>query len=123
MDINTATAVFGALAQESRLRVLRLLVKHGPNGAPAGSLSNALRIPHNTLSFHLAQLSHAGLVVSRRQGRSIIYSADFEMITELIRFLVEDCCREDVAHVRTDRKRGRSVIELFNCCPPKEEKR
>ena len=123
MEINDATAAFGALAQETRLRVLRLLVKHGPAGAPAGRLSKALRIPHNTLSFHLAQLSHAGLVVSRREGRSIIYGADFETITDLIRFLVEDCCRAEVANVRNDRKRGSSVIELFNCCPPKEGKR
>ena len=123
MDIQQATATFGALSQETRLKVLRLLVKHGPKGAPAGTLSDALGIPHNTLSFHLAQLSHAGLVLSRREGRSIIYSADFETITDLIRFLVEDCCRADVANVRNDQKRGRSVIELFNCCPTKEGKR
>lgn len=119
MDIQQATAAFDALSQETRLKVLRLLVKHGPGGAPAGTLSEALDIPHNTLSFHLAQLSHAGLVVARRVGRSIVYSADFETITALIRFLVEDCCGADVANVRNDKKRGRSVIELFDCCPAK----
>lgn len=122
MDIQRATAAFAALSQETRLRVLRLLVKHGAGGAPAGALSEALEIPHNTLSFHLAHLSRAGLVLSRRQGRSIIYSANFESITGLIRFLVEDCCRVDFANIRNDRKRGRSVIELFNCCQPKERK-
>jgi ArsR family transcriptional regulator, arsenate/arsenite/antimonite-responsive transcriptional repressor len=123
MDIEQAAAAFDALSQETRLKVLRLLVKHGPSGTAAGALSGALDIPHNTLSFHLAQLSHAGLVVSRREGRSIIYSADFETITTLVRFLAEDCCGADVANVRNDKKRGRSVIELFNCCPPKEGKR
>jgi DNA-binding transcriptional ArsR family regulator len=121
MDIRQATMAFAALSQETRLRVLRLLVQYGPQGAPAGTLSDALEIPHNTLSFHLSQLSHARLVVSRRQGRSIIYSANFDSIMGLIRFLVEDCCRVDLAKIRNDKKRGRSVIELLNCCP-KEEK-
>jgi DNA-binding transcriptional ArsR family regulator len=67
-------------------------------------------------------MSNAGLVLSRRQGRSIIYSANFELITDLIRFMVEDCCRVEFANIRTDKTRGRSVIELFNCCQPKEKK-
>jgi ArsR family transcriptional regulator, arsenate/arsenite/antimonite-responsive transcriptional repressor len=122
MDIQKAASAFAALAQETRLKVLRLLVKHGPGGAPAGALGEALDIPHNTLSFHLAHLSRAELVLSRRQGRSIIYSANFESITALIRFLVEDCCRVDFANIKNDRRRGRSVIELFNCCQPKVRK-
>ena len=122
MDIDQATAAFGALSQETRLRVFRLLVKHGEVGAPAGTLSDALGIPHNTLSFHLSHMSNAGLVLSRREGRSIIYTANFELITSLIRFIVEDCCRIEFANIRNDKKRGRSVIELFNCCQPKEKK-
>jgi DNA-binding transcriptional ArsR family regulator len=122
MDIEQATIAFGALSQETRLRVLRLLVKHGQAGAPAGSLSEALGIPHNTLSFHLSHMSNAGLVLSRRQGRSIIYQAHFALITDLVRFIVEDCCRIEFANIRNDKKRGRSVIELFNCCQPKEKK-
>lgn len=122
MDIEQATTAFGALSQETRLRVFRLLVKHGQAGAAAGTLSEALGIPHNTLSFHLSHMSNAGLVLSRREGRSIIYSANFELITGLIRFMVEDCCRIEFANIRNDKKRGRSVIELFNCCQPKENK-
>ena len=122
MDIEQATTAFGALSQETRLRVFRLLVKHGQAGAAAGTLSEALGTPHNTLSFHLSHMSNAGLVLSRRAGRSIIYSANFELITGLIRFMVEDCCRIEFANIRNDKKRGRSVIELFNCCQPKENK-
>lgn len=122
MDIQQALVAFDALSQETRLRVFRLLVKHGTAGAPAGTLSEALGIPHNTLSFHLSHMSHAGLVLSRRVGRSIIYSANFETITALIRFMVEDCCAVEFANIRTDMKKGRSVIELINCCQPKEKK-
>jgi DNA-binding transcriptional ArsR family regulator len=122
MDIDQALLAFDALSQETRLKVFRLLVKHGTQGAPAGTLSEALGIPHNSLSFHLAHMSNAGLVVSRRQGRSIIYSANFELITTLIRFMVEDCCRVEFANIRMDKKRGSSVIELFNCCQRKEKK-
>jgi ArsR family transcriptional regulator, arsenate/arsenite/antimonite-responsive transcriptional repressor len=122
MDIEHAVTAFGALSQETRLKVFRLLVQHGEQGTPAGTLSQALGIPHNTLSFHLAHMSNAGLVLSRREGRSIIYSANFEVITNLIRFIVEDCCRVEFANIRTDKKGGRSVIELFNCCQPKEKK-
>ena len=122
MDIRQAVVAFDALSQETRLKVFRLLVKHGSDGTPAGTVSEALGIPHNTLSFHLSHMSNAGLVLSRREGRSIIYSANFELITDLIRFIVEDCCRVEFANIRTDKKRGRSVIELFNCCQPKEKK-
>jgi DNA-binding transcriptional ArsR family regulator len=122
MDIQHAVIAFGALSQETRLKVFRLLVKYGEHGTPAGSLSETLGIPHNTLSFHLSHMSNAGLVLSRRQGRLIIYSANFELITDLIRFMVEDCCRVEFANIRTDKTRGRSVIELFNCCQPKEKK-
>jgi ArsR family transcriptional regulator, arsenate/arsenite/antimonite-responsive transcriptional repressor len=122
MDIQHAIVAFGALSQETRLKVFRLLVKHGERGTAAGTLSEALGIPHNTLSFHLSHMSSAGLVLSRREGRSIIYSANFELITSLIRFMVEDCCRVEFANIRTDKRRGSSVIELFNCCQAKEKK-
>jgi len=121
MDIKEALAAFDALSQETRLRVFRLLVKHGPSGIPAGTLSETLHIPHNTLSFHLSHMSHAGLVVSRREGRSIIYSANFEFFSGLIRYMVEDCCRVEFASIRDDKKRKCSVIELSHCCQPKED--
>ena len=81
-----------ALAQESRLSVFRLLVMQGPGGMAAGRISERLGIPPATLSFHLAQLSQAGLVRSARQGRSIIYAADYAGMQELMAFLTEKCC-------------------------------
>lgn len=124
MDIKQATAAFAALSQDTRLRVFRLLVEYGQDGTPAGTLSETLGIPHNTLSFHLSQMSHAGLVQSRRESRSIIYTANFEFFTDLIRYMVKDCCRMEFASIREDTTRGCSVIELPACCPPKgKEKR
>lgn len=93
MDINTAVASLSALAQESRLAAFRLLVQAGDSGLPAGKIARALEIPHNTLSTHVATLAQAGLVRSRREGRSIIYSIDFDGTRELMRFLLEDCCQ------------------------------
>ena len=81
MDINTALTAFDALSQETRLRVFRLLVRYGHKGVAAGVMSDALGIPHNSLSFHLSQMSHAGLVTSRREGRSIIYTANYAIMT------------------------------------------
>ena len=121
MDIKEALAAFDTLSQETRLRVFRLLVEYGQAGAPAGTLSTALHIPHNTLSFHLSHMSHAGLVVSRREGRSIIYRANFEFFSGLIRYMVEDCCRVEFARIRNDKKRKCSIIELSHCCEPKEK--
>ncbi|MDK2745300.1 MAG: metalloregulator ArsR/SmtB family transcription factor [Nitrospira sp. BO4] len=117
MDIKQAVKAFDALSQETRLRVFRLLVEYGQDGTPAGMLSETLGIPHNTLSFHLAHMSHAGLVLSQREGRSIIYRANFEFFTDLIRYMVKDCCRMEFASIREDKKRGCSVIEMPSCCP------
>lgn len=120
MEIKHALAAFDSLSQETRLRVFRLLVEHGPSGAPAGLLSESLHVPHNTLSFHLSHMSHAGLLVSRREGKSIIYSANFEVFSDLIRYMVEDCCRVEFARIRNDKKRNCSIIELSHCCQSKE---
>lgn len=95
MDISVALKAFTALSQETRLLAFRILVKHGKEGLAAGRLSEEIGIPQNTLSFHLAHLSQAGLVHSRKEGRSIIYFADIDAMQELIRFLVEDCCALD----------------------------
>ena len=119
MDKQDAVVAFGALSQETRLRVFRLLVEYGKDGTPAGTLSETLGIPHNTLSFHLSQMSHAKLVLSQREGRSIIYRANFEFFTDLIRYMVKDCCRMEFASIREDKKRGCSVIEMPTCCTPK----
>jgi len=92
MDINYAIIALSALSQETRLRVFKLLIEYGTEGAPAGRISEQLDIPHNTMSFHLAHLSHAGLVTSRRVGRSIIYSANHEAMKSLMAFMSDNCC-------------------------------
>jgi len=116
MDINNATLMFDALSQETRLQAFRLLVKAGPAGMAAGLVSERLGTPHNTLSFHLGHLANAGLVSSRREGRSVIYSANFDAVRDLIGFLVKDCCSAEVASLRADRRRGCAVIELADYC-------
>lgn len=117
MDIQKALIVFDSLSQETRLKVFRLLVEYGQDGAAAGTLGERLGVPHNTLSFHLNHMSNANLVVSRREGRSIIYTANFELMTGLIRFMVEDCCSVEFANIKTG-KGNTSVIELSSCCQP-----
>lgn len=87
-------AALAALAQESRLAVFRLLVQRGPEGLPAGEISARLGVPATTLSFHFSQLSHAGLVRSRREGRSIIYAADYAGMQSLLDFLMKNCCQD-----------------------------
>ena len=93
MEVREIVRALGALAQESRLAVFRLLVEAGPQGVAAGAIGDRLGIPATTLSFHLSQLSRARLVASRRNGRSIIYSADFETMDSLIGYLGENCCK------------------------------
>jgi DNA-binding transcriptional ArsR family regulator len=94
MDAKAAVAALGALAQESRLQVFRLLVRRGPAGLAAGEISERVGVPPTTLSFHLSQLSQAGLVTSRREGRSILYAADYGGMQGLMGFLTENCCEE-----------------------------
>jgi DNA-binding transcriptional ArsR family regulator len=98
METKSALSQLSALAQENRLAVFRLLVKAGREGRPAGDIASALNVPPNTLSAQLNILSQSGLVTGQRQGRSIIYSANFDAISGLIVFLMEDCCegRADV---------------------------
>lgn len=93
MEITQATVALSALSQETRLAAFRLLVRAGTPGLPAGDIAQALAIPHNTLSTHLAILTRAGLLVSRRDGRSVIYCVDFDGTRTLLTFLLEDCCQ------------------------------
>lgn len=93
METKAALAQLSALAQENRLALFRLLVKAGHDGLPAGEIASALGVPANTLSAQLNILSHAGLIEGARQGRSIIYTANFGSISGLIVFLMEDCCQ------------------------------
>ena len=114
MDNEPAIAALGALAQGTRLDTFRLLVKHEPDGLPAGEVARLLEIPQNTMSAHLATLARAGLVRSERQSRSIIYRADLDRLRDLMLFLVKDCCR------------GRTelcaplIAALTRCCPAEQ---
>ncbi len=92
METKTAVAALAALAQESRLEVFRLLVRAGPEGLAAGRIGRSLGLPGPTLSFHLSQLRHAGLIAARRAGRSIIYAADYAAMNGLLAYLTENCC-------------------------------
>lgn len=92
MELKPAVATLSALAHEGRLQVFRMLVQTGLLGLPAGEIARRLDVPPNSLSANLKVLSHAGLVRARRQGRSIVYTADYDRMRSLLGFLVEDCC-------------------------------
>jgi DNA-binding transcriptional ArsR family regulator len=111
MEIQTVLTAFAALSQESRLKVFRLLVQRGAEGLAAGTIASQLGITPATMSHHLEQLSQAGLLSSRREGRSIIYSANYDTMQNLINFLLENCCEGK------ERKEGKSdcCIEITPC--------
>lgn len=92
MDENQALMAFGAMAQETRLRILRLLVRAGPEGMAAGAIAEAAGVSPSNVSFHLKEIQRAGLAAARRDSRSIIYCAEYGALSGLIRFLMEDCC-------------------------------
>jgi DNA-binding transcriptional ArsR family regulator len=92
MDTRNAVTSLFALAHEGRLSIFRLLVQAGPSGVPAGAIARHLEVLPNTLSANLNVLSHAGLIASRREGRSIIYTAHYGAMGDLLAFLTEDCC-------------------------------
>ena len=95
MEKTDAVAALAALAQDNRLDVFRLLVQAGPQGMPAGAVASALDLPPNTLTFHFDRLRMAGLVTVRREGRSMIYAAQFDRMNALLGFLTENCCGGD----------------------------
>lgn len=99
MEASFVIRALGALAQEHRLAAFRLLVQAGAEGIPAGMLAERLGIPPSSMSFHLAQLAHAGLVTQRRESRSIIYSADYGAMNGLMGYLTENCCAGDACAV------------------------
>ena len=113
MQEKQAVAIFAALAQETRLRIVRLLVVAGPKGMAAGAIGEAMGgASSSRMSFHLSHLEHAGLVESRREGRSIIYSAAYPALSSLIDFLMRDCCQghPDVCSA--------AVASAEACCRP-----
>jgi ArsR family transcriptional regulator, arsenate/arsenite/antimonite-responsive transcriptional repressor len=95
MEKNDVIAALGALAQESRLDVFRLLVQAGASGLPAGRIGEKLGLPSATLSFHLNQLRQAGLITFRRESRSLIYMAEYPAMNALLGYLTENCCQGD----------------------------
>jgi ArsR family transcriptional regulator, arsenate/arsenite/antimonite-responsive transcriptional repressor len=112
METETALACFAALSQPTRLDAFRQLVRAEPEGLAAGELARKLSVPQNTLSAHLNVLSHAALVTSARNGRSVVYRADLSRLAALVRYLAEDCCggRSDVC--------APLIADLTPCCPP-----
>lgn len=102
METKAAVSALAALAHESRLSVFRLLVECGADGCSAGQLAETLNILPSSLSFHLKELSHAGLVSSTPQGRFVIYSANFSAMGELLKFLTENCCHGEPCMPITD---------------------
>ena len=92
MRSSAAVEALSALAYEGRLSIFRLLVRAGPEGVAAGDIARKLKVLPNTLSAGLTVLTNSGLVTSRRDGRSIIYSADYSQMRKLLEFLIEDCC-------------------------------
>ncbi len=100
MKTNDAVAALAALAQEHRLEVFRLLVRTGAAGLPAGEIAATLGVAAPTLSFHLAHLKHAGLVHVRRDGRSLIYAANYDGMNTLMEFLTDNCCGDAASACR-----------------------
>ncbi len=95
MDEGQAILSFAALAQETRIAILRHLIKAGDEGTASGALASALGVSTASMSFHLGQLQASGLITSRRESRSIIYSANYGRIGALLSFLMKDCCAND----------------------------
>lgn len=106
MQASAVIKALGALAQEHRLAVYRLLVQAGPDGMAAGALAEAVGVPGSSMSFHLAQLANAGLVTQQRRSRSIIYAADFAAMNALMAYMTENCCG------------GVPCATEIACCPP-----
>lgn len=109
MDTDSALLVFGALAQSTRLDVFRLLIRHAPDGLPAGEVARLSAVPQNTMSTHLAILTRAGLIKAQREGRSIRYHVDLDRVQALTVYLLKDCCGGDAALCDP-------IIAELSCC-------
>jgi len=113
MDAKKSQAAFAALAQPTRLKAFRKLVAAHPEGLPAGDIAAFCKVPHNTMSTHLASLMRGGLITVTRDGRSMNYRADLDGFRGLIDFMLRDCCggKPEICA---------PVVESFNasCCSP-----
>lgn len=112
MESQDTIAVLAALAQPTRLETFRLLVRHEPQGLPAGELARLVDVPQNTMSAHLATLSRAGLVQGQRHSRSIIYRAQLDTLRDMVLFLLKDCCGGNADLCAP------LIAELTPCCVP-----
>ena len=107
MEMRAALRALGALAQETRLGIFRLLVEAGPTGLAAGEIAVAVGVSPTNLSFHLKELAHASLVTSRQDGRFVFYSANYEHMNALLAYLTENCCaRDGCAPCRPDKSKS-----------------
>jgi ArsR family transcriptional regulator, arsenate/arsenite/antimonite-responsive transcriptional repressor len=118
METKEAVKALAALAQETRLAIFRLLVQAGPEGVPAGTIGEMLDVAPATLSFHLKELAHAGLVSSRQESRFIFYSTDYAQMAALMTFLTQNCCQGMPQECL-------SVMEtaLGGCCGPQPKRK
>jgi DNA-binding transcriptional ArsR family regulator len=105
MEAAQSIAALAALAHETRLAAFRLLVQHGPEGLPAGTIAQTLDLPPSSLTFHLQHLMRAGLLTQRRVSRQLVYAADFAVMNALLAYLSENCC-------------GRGDAAVDPCCAP-----
>jgi len=116
MNQRQALVAFGALSQETRLRIVRMLVVAGPNGMAAGAIAEEAEVSSSNVSFHLKELERSGLIAQQRESRSIIYTANYEALGGLVRFLMEDCCS---GHPEI----CAPAAEVAACCAPKMEEK
>lgn len=114
MESTDAIDVLVALGQPTRLEAFRLILRHEPDGLPAGEIARRLEVPQNTMSTHLGVLTRAGLISSERHSRSIVYRAELERVREIASFLVSDCCggRPELC--------APLIAEFTPCCTPEE---
>ena len=118
METKNAINALAALAQETRLSIFRALVRAGAEGLPAGAIADAVGTAASTLSFHLKELTNAGLVKGRQDGRFIFYTADYAAMSELVAYLTENCCQGMPA--RNIARIGQAVA---SCCSPSPAKK
>jgi ArsR family transcriptional regulator len=116
MDEHRAVSALGALAQETRLALYRLLVAQGPEGVPAGMIAERLGVAPSSLSFHLRELTHAGLVSQRRAGRQLLYAAEYDTMNALLAYLTENCCGRGDARAPVCTPADLAVKERANGC-------
>ena len=123
MESKAVVAALGALAQETRLALFRMLVERGPEGLPAGLIAERLGVPPSSLSFHLQQLVHAGLITQRRLSRQLIYSAEYAAMNGLMAYLSENCCGVEICVPVCDPAKALARRERSDAAPTRQKRR